>query len=711
MFRLSTLDVFRNKEKYFLTAFSILAGFLAYYLIIGPFALHPNNIAWLSNGDPSTHYLGWLFFRNSEWSFPLGLNPNYGLEISNAIIYSDSNPLFAFIFKIFSKQLSETFQYTGLWLLICFILQIYFAFKLIGIFTQDKLILMLASCFFIFAPPMLGRLHAHFSLVGHFLILTSLYLSLLPWQIKRTSSWIVLLVVTVLIHPYIFVMVSLIWGSDILGRTQNRCISFKNAFIEFTSVILTTLLACWQSGYFSVSDGVSLYGYGFYRMNLLSIFDSSGWSYFLNDIPEGEGDYEGFNFLGTGIIFIGIFSLAGLFVSDIKIFEKLKKRPTLLIVITLLTIFAVSNRIGIGEMNFDIELGNSVKTFVNIFRASGRMFWPVFYLMYFLIIYIIIRTYNKKIAITILGIGLLIQIADTSKGWLDLRSKFMIKPNQIWETTMVSPFWEEASTKYNKLRWFMPENNRKNWQPLAIYAGTNHLATNSVYLGRIGSKELANAQKSAQDKLINGQFDPDSLYVVDSKLIPKVALNINKKRDLIAFVDGYYVIAPGWKQCTECSKVVGELDSTKHNLPLVEVNKRILFNQDNTGPSYLGLGWSQTEPWGTWSDGESANINLPLKNLDIDSLTFESNILLNAVHTKQIINVKINGIMIKPIILNKDTGGYFKIVIPSKAKEQINAKSLINIVFNFPNAVSPSEIGMNHDLRKLGIGLVALTIN
>lgn len=49
----------------------LLLGALAFLLVIGPRALDPQNIAWLAEGDPATHYLGWVFFRHSPWTFPL----------------------------------------------------------------------------------------------------------------------------------------------------------------------------------------------------------------------------------------------------------------------------------------------------------------------------------------------------------------------------------------------------------------------------------------------------------------------------------------------------------------------------------------------------------------------------------------------------------------------------------------------------------------
>ena len=73
--------------------------------------------------DPATHFLGWHFFRNEPWHLPLGLNWAYGMEMSSSIVYTDSIPLLALIFKPFSNYLPTLFQYTGLWILICFALQ------------------------------------------------------------------------------------------------------------------------------------------------------------------------------------------------------------------------------------------------------------------------------------------------------------------------------------------------------------------------------------------------------------------------------------------------------------------------------------------------------------------------------------------------------------------------------------------------------------
>ena len=51
-------------------ALALLLGLAAFFLIIGPKALDPRNIAWLQVGDPAQHYLGWAFYRQSPWGWP-----------------------------------------------------------------------------------------------------------------------------------------------------------------------------------------------------------------------------------------------------------------------------------------------------------------------------------------------------------------------------------------------------------------------------------------------------------------------------------------------------------------------------------------------------------------------------------------------------------------------------------------------------------------
>ena len=129
------------------------------------------------------------FFRDSPWTFPIGLNPRYGLELSSSILYSDSNVLLALLFKPFSSLLPTPFQYFGIWLLVCFCLQAWFSWKLIGLMSDNVLIRLLGSGPFIFSPSMITRSRNFINLSSHFLIIAALYISFNPKMPKQRLSW------------------------------------------------------------------------------------------------------------------------------------------------------------------------------------------------------------------------------------------------------------------------------------------------------------------------------------------------------------------------------------------------------------------------------------------------------------------------------------------------------------------------------------------
>jgi len=540
----------------------LMLGVLAFFAIVGPRALNPTNIAWLDQGDPATHYLGWLFFRNSDWSFPIGLNPSYGLEISNAIVFSDSIPLFAFIFKLFEPLLSQPFQYFGIWILACFVLQAWVGWKLLGLISVHPVIRVLGAGFFVFSPPMIWRLHGHFSLVGHFLILAALYFALKPKVERRALAWVVLLSTAALVHAYLLVMVLIIWLSDVVGKLVIEKRSLPNATGEVVGVGLVLGLVCWMAGYFSVGKGVEAAGgYGFFRMNLLALFDASGWSFALKDIPEAGGDYEGFNFLGLGGLVLALLAIPIMVTGHVGLWSAARKKVVLFLALLGLTLFALSNNVGIGTSSFNYPLPELLLRLANILRASGRMFWPVFYALLFVLLFVVIRGNGTRPAIVILALALVVQIVDTSAAWGGIRAKLMEARDSEWSSPLKDPFWATAARKYKKVRWIQPGNVTPNWQALAAFAGKNHMATDAIYLARVSSSALEIAQTRARDALRTGRYEPDTLYVLDDGVVLTAALSLNPETDLLARIDGLTVVAPGWKKCKLCMVVHGEPES------------------------------------------------------------------------------------------------------------------------------------------------------
>lgn len=693
-----------------------LLGVAAFFLVVGPRALNPMNISWLGVGDPATTYLGWHFFRSSDWSFPIGLNPDYGLELSNSILFSDSNPLLAILFKPFASLLPEPFQYFGLWLLACFVLQAWFGWKIVSLISQSLVIRTLGTGFFVFAPPMLWRLHGHLSLFGHFLVVGALYLVLRPGTDRRLLAWGALLVVAALVNAYLLAMVAILWVTDLTGRALSEELSIQYSSREFVSLAVIVGVACWQAGYFTVSGLTGDWGYGRFRMNGLSVLDArsaldtNGWSYVIKDVPEAEGDYEGFNFLGLGVIVLSLFAIPAWIGGRARLRSAVSKKPVLLLVLIGLTLYAVTNNVGIGPWSFGFLLPEHLLGAANIFRSSGRMFWPVFYALLLTVIFIVVRGYDMRAATYLLGLALVVQILDTSAGWRDLRKTLMTPPSSQWTTPLEHPFWADAATRYRKVRSIYPVSNQPpHWLTLSDYAGKYALATDAVYLARVGEAALRAARAKAAQALATGHYDADSLYILDERAAARAALKVNQNTDLFARIDGLNVLAPGWKQCPECGTVDSELRLDEILPPALSIGQRIEFSRSSQNSRYLIAGWSLPGDGGIWSDGPAAEIVLSVVG-EAHEILIEAGALVVPSHPKQDIEIRVNGIPAATARLSTPEGNRIAIPIPDAARKALVERGFLHLEFKFPDAVRPRDIGMNKDARKLALFLIAITV-
>ena len=83
------------------------------------------------------------------------------------------------------------------------------------------------------------------------------------------------------------------------------------------------------------------------------------------------------------------------------------------------------------------------------------------------------------------------------------------------------------------------------------------------------------------------------------------------------------------------------------------------------------------------------------------TLTLDLRAFIQSKHPSQLVNININGIPQKTVTLSKSEHNQVELVIPPSAY----GKEWINLSFNLPQAISPKELGMGEDTRKLGIGL------
>lgn len=145
-------------------------------------------------------------------------------------------------------------------------------------------------------------------------------------------------------------------------------------------------------------------------------------------------------------------------------------------------------------------------------------------------------------------------------------------------------------------------------------------------------------------------------------------------------------------------------------LPPLSLGKRMLFNISGSGPDYLVNGWSHPESWGVWSDGQKAMIALPVSLVRPRSILIEAFPLLSSTHTKQNVEILVDGHLAAKLSLTDEGTREFEIQVPESITEDQGLTKPIFLVFILPDAARPKDIGINDDTRKLALGLVALTI-
>jgi len=295
----------------------IIVGIVTFFLIIGPSRINPENIGWIANTinpDTWTQYIGWELYRYAPWTFPIGINLGV-IGLNSSIVYSGGIALLEIPLKTLNSLLPETFQYLGVWLLICFILQAvtswYLLNTLTGLTITERI---LGAVLFCFSPILIWRLNLHLGLAAHFLIISAIYLCIKGNQ-NRTffrSQWSLLISLTLFIHGYFTVMVSMIFFFHLVRYTFCNFESKRSLhFLQVFSASLPLPVLCfWLLGYLHSSSGWST---GFpnhlFKMDLIQPFNLSGYSWVLSEmLPETVGNPEGFNFLGIWV-FAMLFAL------------------------------------------------------------------------------------------------------------------------------------------------------------------------------------------------------------------------------------------------------------------------------------------------------------------------------------------------------------------------------------------------------------------
>ena len=505
------------KYQLFITTFSL---FFWVYLL-GLKNINPTNVEWLylpGIGDISTYQIGWQFFRIDEWRFPIGLNPNFGIYLNNSIVFSDSIPFLAVFFKIFNHILPDNFQYFSLWILVCIYFQVFFAFKIIYQLTNDLFYSLVGALFFCFATIFIHRSGIHLSLFGQWIILSYFYIETLNKNNIFFYKCLNILF-SITIHFYFTLILSLLFFLENIFDYLNKKKVIKKVFLDFFILFFSAIFLMYILGYFSINVDDSLgWGYGYYNFNLNSFFNPLGqtnfinfsWSSFFKVQKFQNGEMEGFSYLGiSGIIFFMIYLFNSIYKKDKIIYSNYQ----IILISIFFTVLATSNNINIGGLNLiKIPVNDFLYIFLSIVRASGRLIWPIYYLIFIIGIVFIYKNFNKKKAYIIILILFCLQILDISSGLTNYKfgKQFNKKESNL---LLKSDVWDNLSINHENIRLLEPRNQSKINILSEIFNKEKFLKTDIVNLARINRQLVVNEKYK-----LNNLFNQTNLEIFDKTI-------------------------------------------------------------------------------------------------------------------------------------------------------------------------------------------------
>ncbi|MBQ3394373.1 MAG: hypothetical protein IJG64_04380 [Oscillospiraceae bacterium] len=526
----------RKKSRIHIFAVGCLIGRLFFLAIYGFDVLVFTNDSFLVSGyiekDIAQHYAGWLLYRYSPWQFPIGVGYNIDFPIGEAVTFTDSIPIFAIFFKCLSGILPETFQYFGLWVFICFILQGGFGALLASVFNDSLLFTAGSAGLFVMSPIFIERAFRHCALTSHFLIIGSLYFYFSRRPHRSAKDFVpfyILNRLAITVHPYFLPFVFGIFFAYCLELFTKK--GRKAAAVAgFLGSILLTLLTGYVIGAFRVTGGnMASFGYGKFNMNLNAFINSwskgiRNWSLVIMNRPYGPDDraVEGFAYLGIGILFGLVLSAAVYLLGrGKKLFGDigfvLSNHFGLIISSLALFVFAIGNNVYFGNLPIvSIPYPDWMIGFFGVFRANGRFGWIVVYDLLIILIAALSKTGKKWISF-IPVILLAVQIADISGALIQKHEYFQDPasdhPGQSVSIATDNPFWTYAAQGCDSLIQYAAGRPNTNID-LAVIFGKRKKA---VCCG-VSARPVFEARDAMIEEMMTGlergEFPDGILYVV-----------------------------------------------------------------------------------------------------------------------------------------------------------------------------------------------------
>lgn len=496
--------------------------------------LDPRNVDWLFSPssitfDTATSALGWLYFSGDDWHWPLASNPDYGGNIANSLIFTDSVPVFAVPLKLVFQALGVDgpTQIVGIGLLICLLLQSMLGYALVRTMGRSRSLAVAGAALFCLAP-VLVRYWSIVSLFWQWPILAGLLMVLRESPpSRRIVGWCFLLVLSTGITPYLSVMLLALAFFDCLVR---GCVqrTWRWPLAAGGAMLAATFAGLYVWGTFSLSPrGAVAEPLGKYSASGLSLVDSGGYSTVFKDVPGGTDN--GYGYLGLGVIVILLLGVGAALRSAgsprrlaSRGVRAVQSRPALgaLALATLsLAYLSVLPEMAVGSLSLNPPVPARALDALAAFRGNGRFMWPLMYLAVLLAVLAAPRVLRRG-STGLVAAAVLLQL-------LDLAPVYRYVSQQVDDALAAEPrFQQELAAVLQapgvdevEVIPAYPHPPTVPWREIGLAAHTAGLPLRSLgYFNRYDVERLIRVREQGTDRLRNRALRTDTVYVVSRPL-------------------------------------------------------------------------------------------------------------------------------------------------------------------------------------------------
>lgn len=496
---------------FILGSYISLAVFPADFIWPAAVAQHP------FHQDFSQHVVGQRYFIADAWRWPPFEVPSLNFPDGVHVGFTDSIPALAVPLKLLSFLLPPGFHGFGLWYILAWILQPVAAVWCLRAAGERRLLPAACIALIAISMPTWWSRFLHASLCGHFLIWIVLgtYFHLL--RDNRALHWVyaaLVQIVILFVHPYLWAMTAVILFAVPLTYFFNGDSRWRTSLPASVLAVVASIATAWATDYLGAHGG---HGYGIYGMNLLSPFWPAGSSLLPFGLPmlytSPEGAWEGYQYLGAGMLaglVLLVLARRGALVGD------LRANIGLVLVSLFLTVFSLSSTIGIGGRIFpNVYATNGFPSFIESlfdhFRSSGRMFWPVGYLLVLAVVMGLARMGNAVLGTVLLLAVAVVQFADNRDARATLASSLRHdRPAWLFDVGRVREAVSKASVLRIYPRWEcvptadIPAEHQSITQLLTV-ASETVVPVNTMYVARWHNMRNCNDEQEAAEPLAPGE--------------------------------------------------------------------------------------------------------------------------------------------------------------------------------------------------------------